>query len=71
MEDTQNTALWCAGQQLLNHEILSVEDVGRRIDAVSEEDLVAVAEEFLVPEHLSVAVVGPVAGDIDARGLTL
>jgi len=71
MEDTQNTALWCAGQQLLNHEILSVEEVAQRIDAVSEDDIVAVAEEYLVPEHLSVAVVGPVVGDIDASNLTL
>ena len=71
MEDTQNTALWCAGQELLNREILTVDDVAKRIDAVSEKDLVAVAEEYLVPEHLSVAVVGPVAGDIDAGMLAL
>ena len=71
MEDTQNTALWCAGQELLNRQILTVEDVAKRIDAVTADDLVAVAEEYLVPEHLNVAVVGPVTGEIDAGTLAL
>jgi len=71
MEDTQNTALWCAGQQLLNGEILTVDEVARRVDAVTEEDLIEVAKEYLVTEHLSVAVVGPVEQEIESVALAL
>ncbi|MBN1151569.1 MAG: insulinase family protein [Dehalococcoidia bacterium] len=60
LEDTQNAALWYGAQQLLNGEILTLDEVCRRIDAVTLEDLAAVADEFLRSEYLSLAVVGPV-----------
>jgi len=62
LEDTQNAALWFAGQQLLNNEILTLDEVCQRIDAVSLRDVGAVADEFLTDENLSLAVVGPVQG---------
>ena len=60
LEDTQNAALWYGAQQLLNGEILTVEEVCHRIDAVTLKDVSAVADELLRTEGLSLAVVGPV-----------
>jgi len=60
LEDTQNAALWYGAQQLLNGEILTVEEVCRRIDSVTLDDVSAVANELLQSESLSMAVVGPV-----------
>jgi predicted Zn-dependent peptidase len=60
LEDTQNAALWFAGQQLLNNEILTLDEVCRRIDDVTLSHVAAVADEFLTGENLSLAVVGPV-----------
>lgn len=62
LEDTQNAALWYGGQQLLNSEILTLDEVCRRIDSVTLDDLAEVAGEFLRSEYLSLAVVGPVQG---------
>ncbi len=60
LEDTQNAALWYGGQQLLNDEILTLEEVCRRIDSVTVQDVAEIADEFLNTEGLSLAVVGPV-----------
>ena len=60
LEDTQNAALWCGAQQLLNNEILTLDEVCGRIEAVTLRDMAAVADEFLRTEYLSLAVVGPV-----------
>ncbi len=62
LEDTQNAALWYGGQQLLNGEILTVDEVCRRVDAVTVEDVSSVATELLRTESLNLAVVGPVQG---------
>ena len=60
LEDTQNAALWYGAQQLLNGEILTVEEVCQRVDAVTLKDVSEVANELLQTEGLSLAVVGPV-----------
>ena len=60
LEDTQNTSLWHGVQQLLNGEILSPEEVCGRIDAVTADDIAAVARELLAAEKLNLAAVGPV-----------
>ncbi len=60
LEDTQNAALWFGGQQLLYGEILTVDEVSQRIDGVNSEEVVAIAEDILRSEYLSLAVVGPV-----------
>ncbi len=60
LEDTQNTALWCGGQQLLDGEILTLEEASAHVDGVTAADVSAVAEEILRTESLSLAVVGPV-----------
>ena len=62
LEDTQNAALWYGGQQLLNGEILTLEEVCRRIEDVTLNAVSAVADDLLQTEGLSLAVVGPVQG---------
>jgi predicted Zn-dependent peptidase len=46
--------------------LLSVEEVIERIDAVTRDDLAALAEELFAPERLSAAGIGPDAGVFDA-----
>ena len=60
LEDTQNTALWVGGQQLLNGEILTMEEVCRRVEEVTVADVAGVADELLHTDGLNLAVVGPV-----------
>ncbi len=66
LEDTQNVALWHGAQELLNGEILTADEVARRIEAVTAEDIASVAREFLSNDGLSLAVVGPVTADLSA-----
>ena len=67
LEDTQNVALWHGAQELLNGDILAADEVARRIEAVTAEDIASVAREFLSSEGLSLAVVGPVKADLSAN----
>ena len=71
LEDTQNAALWYGAQELLNGEILSADEVARRIEAVTAEDIASVARELLSSEGLSLAVVGPVPADLSADLLSM
>ncbi|MFW6055695.1 MAG: M16 family metallopeptidase, partial [Chloroflexota bacterium] len=64
LEDTQSAAMWYGYQQLLNGELLSVEEVCRRIDAVTSDDIAWVASQLLSSSQLNLAVVGPVEADI-------
>ncbi len=59
LEDTQNMALWCGGQQLLDGRIQNVDEVTAGIDGVTVRDVTAVAEELLATEYLNLAIVGP------------
>lgn len=60
LEDTQNAALWYGTQELLNGDILTVDEVCRRIESVTLADVAEVADEYLTTDNLSLAVVGPV-----------
>ena len=71
LEDTQNAALWYGAQELLNGEILSADEVARRIEAVTAEDIASVADELLSSEGMSLAVVGPVTADLSADLLSM
>ena len=59
MEDTRNVALWLGSQRLMREQVLNVDDVVARVDAVSPEDLQLAAREMLVPSNLNLAIVGP------------
>jgi predicted Zn-dependent peptidase len=59
MEDTRAVASWLGGQELLRHEILTVDQVLGIVDDVSAEALQRVARELWRPEAFRLAVVGP------------
>ena len=59
MEDTRNVALWLGSQRLMRQQVMNVDDVVARVDAVTVEDIQLAAREMLVPENLNIAVVGP------------
>ncbi|MCK5212910.1 MAG: insulinase family protein, partial [Dehalococcoidia bacterium] len=71
LEDTQNTSLWNGVQQLLNGDILTPEEVSRRIDAVTAEEIARVAQELISVERLSLAAVGPVKDGLSTDLLTM
>jgi predicted Zn-dependent peptidase len=71
LEDTQNAALWYGAQELLTHRVLTVDEVEERIEAVTVEDVVRMAEEHFSTERLCLAVVGPVDGAISEDLLSL
>jgi len=66
LEDTQNAALWYGAQELLTHHILTVEEVEERIEAVTVENVLQMADEHFRTARLCLAVVGPVNGEIGA-----
>ena len=62
MEDTRNMAMWYGVQASMGGQSLTVDEVIDCIDAVTGEDLQQVAEHLVFPEHMNVAVVGPLRG---------
>jgi predicted Zn-dependent peptidase len=63
MEDSRAVAGWVGGQEILTSHILSPDEVIAIADAISAEELKALAEERLVSEQLRLAVVGPIADE--------
>ena len=59
MEDTRSMAGWVGGQEVLTEQVLTVDDVVEKVEAVSTEDVRRVASQLLVTEKLNLAVVGP------------
>jgi len=69
LEDSRHVASWLGGQEILTGEVLSPEEVIRRIDAVTLDDLKELAEELIRPEKLRLSVVGPVSDEKPFRDL--
>ena len=63
MEDTRAVAAWAGAQELLYDRIRTVDEVVEEVEAVTTEKVEHVANEFLVPEKFSLAVVGPYRSD--------
>jgi len=59
MEDTRSVSSWANAQELITGQLLTVDDVVKRVDDVLPEDVRRVAQELLVTEKLNLAVVGP------------
>ena len=59
MEDTRSVALWLGGQSLMRKEVLTVDEVVEKIDSITTDDLHQMAKDLIVPERMSMAVVGP------------
>ncbi len=67
MEDTRAVAGWIGGQEMLKGEILTVDQVVSRLDAVTTKDVKRVARSLLKEENLTVSIVGPYRGDSQFR----
>lgn len=61
LEDTRAVASWLGGQELLLDRILTLEDVVKIIDSITQADIRRVASEVFVRNHITLAVVGPFA----------
>lgn len=59
MEDTFANAEWVGHQEVLDQEVLTVEQVIAKIDAVTVHDIKQIAQRILATEKLNLAVVGP------------
>ncbi len=59
LESTSNRMTRLGRAMITDVEIVSLEETVRRIDAVTEEHVAALAAELLAPERLSVAGIGP------------
>jgi predicted Zn-dependent peptidase len=59
MEDTFAVAAWNGQQELLQPEVMSVEEVIADLDAVTPQQVQAMAQRLFVPEKINLAVVGP------------
>lgn len=59
MEDTRAVAGWMGGQELLLRRVFTVDEVISRIEAVSTQEVLRVAQQLLVREKINLALVGP------------
>ena len=63
MEDTRSVAAWLGAQELLLGQVSTIDETVQKIDDVTSEDVVRVAERMLDPYKLRLAVVGPHRGE--------
>ena len=59
MEDTRSVAAWLSAQELLLGQVSTIDETVEKIDRVTSEDVLRVAERLLDPDKLRLAVVGP------------
>ena len=59
LEDTRSVASWASSQELLLDRIYTPEEVVERIEAVTADEITALAAELFDPAKLRLAVVGP------------
>jgi len=69
MEDTRSVAGWIGSQELLLDEILTVDEVVARLDAVTRDDLLRVGRQILAPANATMAIVGPFGEGADFSGI--
>jgi predicted Zn-dependent peptidase len=67
MEDSRNVAGWLGGQEMLTGQILNLDEVINQIDAITADDLQAMACELITPEKMRLAVVGPLSENRSLR----
>jgi predicted Zn-dependent peptidase len=63
LEDTRSINHFFGEEELIAGRIRTAEEVYKRVDAVTEEDLLRVAKEIIKPEGLNLAIIGPFESD--------
>jgi predicted Zn-dependent peptidase len=63
MEDTHSIAGWFGYQEALRQKIMTVDDVTKKVDAVTAQDIQRVAKDIFRNEWLNLAIVGPFKGE--------
>ncbi len=63
LEDTMDQMLWMGGGVISDDQVKSMEDVIKKIKAVTRADIKRVAKEILIPQRLNVAIIGPMSED--------
>ena len=63
LEDTMSHMLWLGEKIITNEKDFSVKSILARIDAVSAEDLMRVANDMLQNANMNLAVISPVKDD--------
>ena len=66
MEDSRSVAGWLGGQEVLNGNILSVDQIISIVNAVTPQELTELAQELILASQLRLALVGPIT---DSRAL--
>ncbi len=69
LEDSGANAGWVGSQLLLTDSILTPEEVLGQLDAVTPEDIQAIARHYFRDDALTMSIVGPVDEDADWAGL--
>lgn len=59
LETSDARASFCASQELLENKIMTPEEIFKKIDKVSQNDILKVAKEIFKPERLNLALIGP------------
>ena len=63
LDSSDNQASFYANQEILLGEIITPEEKFKRIDAVTINDILAVAKDIFIAEKMNMAVIGPVSED--------
>ena len=62
MEDSAAVAGWIGSGESLLPRILTVDEVLERLDAVTSDDVLRVAQRYVAPDQARLAVLGPFRG---------
>lgn len=59
LEETNALAMFAGGQELFKRKVMTPDEIGKKIEAVSVHDLQVVAQELLAPKKRAVALLSP------------
>jgi len=69
LEDTSDVSSFFGDQELFSDKVLTPEEVFKKIDKVTMDEVNAEARRLFVPERLNLAIIGPYESDIEFKGL--
>ena len=69
MEDSRSVAMWMGGQEMLTGHVRTIDDIVKKIESVTTEDIKNIAQEVIREEELRLAVVGPYRAETQFRKL--